>query len=146
VSSLLLFDIDHFKSINDQHGHAAGDAVLTEFCRVAKAQLRPVDLFARIGGEEFACLLVDVDAAKAAGVAERVRFAFAGATHASNGKMFGATVSVGVACAEASDVDLSALLIIADRALYRAKHGGRNQVVEETNGSVESPQAASRRG
>ncbi len=128
---LLLFDIDHFKGINDQHGHAAGDAVLTTFCDVAKAQLRPIDLLARIGGEEFVCLLVDVDAESGVRVAERVLFAFEGCIHNSNGRSFGATASAGVAHAKAQDTDLSSLLLRADEALYRAKHGGRNQVAEK---------------
>jgi diguanylate cyclase (GGDEF)-like protein len=144
--SLLLFDIDHFKTINDAHGHTAGDAVLTSFCRVARAQLRPADLFARIGGEEFACLLFDVDAADASRVAERVRFAFEGAVHTANGLSFGATVSAGIATARGSDADLPALLLTADRALYRAKHAGRNRVVEETADHVpEAPLAVRRR-
>jgi len=128
---LLLFDIDHFKAINDAHGHAAGDAVLTMFCCLAKAQLRPSDLFARIGGEEFSALLVDVDAARAGRIAERVRFAFEGAVHSSGGEQFGATVSAGVAAAKARHADLPALLIIADRALYRAKQSGRNRIEQE---------------
>lgn len=144
--SLLLFDIDHFKTINDMHGHAAGDTVLTSFCRVAKAQLRPTDLFARIGGEEFACLLFDVDAADAARVAERVRLAFEGAIHTAGGRTFGATVSAGIAVARARDADLPALLITADRALYRAKHDGRNRVVEEALAdAAEAKSAAWRR-
>lgn len=127
------------------HGHAAGDAVLTNFCRVAKAQLRPTDLFARIGGEEFACLLFDVDAAAAARVAERVRFAFEGTIHTAGGRTFGATVSAGIAAARARDADLPALLITADRALYRAKHGGRNQVVEEMPADAADTPFAARR-
>lgn len=132
VVCLLLFDIDHFKAINDQHGHAAGDAVLVAFCRVAKAQLRPSDLFARIGGEEFACLLVDVDAKGAVRVAERVLFAFEGCTHDGGGEAFGVTASAGIAEARPRESgDLSALMLSADRALYRAKNGGRNRIEED---------------
>lgn len=128
---LLLFDLDRFKTINDEYGHAAGDAVLTTFCRVATAQLRPGDLFGRIGGEEFACLLVDVSAHDAALVAERVRFAFEAAVHGGGELSFGATVSVGLASSAAEYPDLPSLLISADRALYRAKRDGRNRVVAE---------------
>ncbi len=130
---LLLFDIDHFKSINDRYGHAAGDEVLTVFCQLAQAQLRPGDLFARVGGEEFACLLIDVDAAAAVRIAERVLFAFEGWVHSDNGRTFSATASAGVAHARASALfDLSALMVDADRALYRAKDGGRNRIEEES--------------
>jgi diguanylate cyclase (GGDEF)-like protein len=126
--SLLLFDIDHFKKINDAYGHPVGDVVLKEFCDIAKAQIRPVDLFGRIGGEEFACLLFDGSAEDAALVAERVRFAFEGAEYRSDGKSFGATVSTGIATARPPSTDLPSLLDAADRALYRAKRGGRNRI------------------
>jgi diguanylate cyclase (GGDEF)-like protein len=129
--SLLLFDLDRFKSINDEYGHAAGDSVLRSFCTVATAQLRPSDLFARIGGEEFACVLVDVSARDAALIAERVRFAFEGTTHHSGEHSFGATVSAGLAVSAEQFSDLPSLMISADRALYRAKKNGRNLVVEE---------------
>ena len=132
--SLLLFDLDHFKSINDEYGHAAGDSVLRSFCTVATAQLRPSDLFARIGGEEFACVLVDVSARDAALIAERVRFAFEGTTQHSGGHSFGATVSAGLAVSAEQFSDLPSLMISADRALYRAKKNGRNLVVEEQQG------------
>jgi len=126
--TLLLFDLDRFKSINDAHGHAAGDAVLIEFCQIATAQLRPMDLFARLGGEEFACLLPNTATANAVAVGERVRQAFAAAVHSSGEKSFVATVSVGLATAAAEWCDLPSLLVSADRALYRAKEKGRNRV------------------
>jgi diguanylate cyclase (GGDEF)-like protein len=132
--SLLLFDLDRFKSINDEYGHAAGDSVLRSFCTVATAQLRPADLFARIGGEEFACLLVDVGAEDARCIAERVRFAFEAEPQQGGGNGFGATVSAGLAVSSAECSDLPSLLISADRALYRAKKAGRNRVVGEDPG------------
>lgn len=125
---LLLFDIDRFKSINDAYGHAVGDCVLRAFCTVTEAQIRPTDLFGRIGGEEFACLLFDAGPADAARIAERVRLAFEGAVHTSADGNFGATVSIGVAAPASHAVDLHALLLSADRALYRAKRAGRNRV------------------
>ncbi len=131
--SVLLFDIDHFKTVNDAYGHAAGDSVLKTFCDVAQAQIRPADLFARIGGEEFACLLFDAGAADAALVAERVRWAFEGAQHTSEERSFGATVSVGIATARASQQELPELLASADRALYRAKRAGRNRIEADTS-------------
>ncbi len=131
VHSLLLFDLDQFKTINDEFGHAAGDAVLVTFCSISTAQLRPGDLFGRIGGEEFACLLVGASAADAVIVAERIRFAFEAAEHVSGKRSFGATVSVGLAAGSNEHSDLPSLLLSADRALYRAKKDGRNRVVEE---------------
>jgi len=132
--SLLLFDLDRFKSINDEYGHAAGDSVLQSFCTVATSQLRPGDLFARIGGEEFACLLVDVGAKDARSIAERVRFAFEAEVQHGGEKGFGATVSAGLAVSAAEYSDLPSLLISADRALYLAKKAGRNRVAEEEPG------------
>ena len=99
---------------------------------MAKSQLRPGDLFARIGGEEFACLLIDVEARTALRVAERVLFAFEGYAHDGGEQTFGATASAGIAQVKSRDgVDLSALMLSADRALYRAKNGGRNRIEEE---------------
>ena len=128
---VLLFDFDRFKAINDEFGHAAGDAVLAAFCSVCTTQLRPGDLFGRIGGEEFACLLVGVGSRDAAIVAERIRFAFAAADQMSGQQAIGATVSVGFSAAASEHCDLPSLLNSADRALYRAKTQGRNRVVEE---------------
>jgi diguanylate cyclase (GGDEF)-like protein len=129
--ALLLFDLDRFKAINDAFGHAAGDAVLMDFCNLAVEQLRPTDLFARIGGEEFACLLPDMTPKDAWSVAERIRKAFAARVQHSGDQTISATVSVGVALAVADRSDLPSLLVSADRALYRAKKEGRNRVAAE---------------
>ncbi len=126
--ALLLFDLDRFKDINDQYGHSAGDETLIAFCRVAASQLRPTDLFARLGGEEFGCLLPDTSRADALAVAERVRAAFEGTTHDFSGVPFKVTVSVGMAIADSLISDVPSLLVTADRALYRAKQQGRNRV------------------
>jgi diguanylate cyclase (GGDEF)-like protein len=125
-AALLLFDLDRFKEVNDTAGHQAGDGVLRAFSHLVAASLRPGDLFARVGGEEFACLLVDAPMAEALRVAERVRSKFAGTPFA--GLDTRTTVSVGVAMASEPSRDLSALLATADRALYRAKAEGRNRV------------------
>jgi diguanylate cyclase (GGDEF)-like protein len=127
-AALLLFDLDAFKSINDRFGHAAGDAVLTVFCRVAASQLRPADLLARMGGEEFACLLPGISHQESAWVADRVREAFEATAHAAASGSFAVTVSVGVASSDGHACDLDFLLAEADRALYRAKANGRNRV------------------
>lgn len=141
--SLLLFDIDHFKNVNDAHGHPIGDVVLRSFCDVAKAQIRPLDLFGRIGGEEFAALLYGADTAEAAGVAERIRFAIEATVHASEERSFGVTVSTGIATAQAQlpAADIAELLDAADRALYRAKRGGRNRIEIEPIANRPTPRS-----
>ena len=125
--ALLLFDLDRFKEVNDTAGHQAGDHVLREFSRLVAAGIGPGHLFARLGGEEFACLLTDTPMAAAVQLAERMRSQFA--VMKFTDLPIGATVSVGIAMAGEPDRDLSALLAIADRALYRAKAEGRNRVM-----------------
>jgi diguanylate cyclase (GGDEF)-like protein len=126
--ALLLFDLDRFKRINDTYGHHAGDAVLIEFCRLATSLLRPTDLFGRVGGEEFAGLLLDTGRQDALLLAERLRAALEATFHAVEGRTFTATVSIGVAISDQASADLDALLDAADQALYRAKVLGRNRV------------------
>jgi diguanylate cyclase (GGDEF)-like protein len=139
-SALLLFDLDRFKSINDKFGHGAGDAVLIAFCQVATSLLRPTDLFGRLGGEEFASLLPNTTRQDALLLAERLRAAFEATCHAVAEQPFTATVSVGVATSNDANFDLSALLVVADQALYRAKAWGRNRVELWTH-SPQSPSA-----
>jgi diguanylate cyclase (GGDEF)-like protein len=126
--ALLLFDLDRFKSINDHFGHSGGDRVLIEFCRVAVAQLRPADFFARMGGEEFGCLLPETTSQDASAIAERVRSAFETTSLPLAAQSITATVSIGVAASHGTDRDLASLMLLADRALYAAKRGGRNRV------------------
>ena len=133
--ALLLCDLDHFKAVNDEHGHAAGDRVLVAFCRLAEEQLRPSDLLARLGGEEFVCLLPDLFPKDALMVADRLRKAFADVPQQVQGDVFRCTVSIGLAVADATCCDLYSLLTNADRALYRAKKGGRNRAFMEIEGT-----------
>lgn len=133
--ALLLCDLDHFKAVNDEHGHAAGDQVLIAFCRVAEEQLRPLDLLARLGGEEFVCLLPDLSPKDALSVAERLRMAFADLPQRVEGHTFRCTVSIGLAVSDATCCDLYALLTNADHALYRAKKGGRNCALVQIEGA-----------
>lgn len=128
ASTLILFDLDHFKAINDEHGHDVGDATLVAFARLAETELRPKDLFARIGGEEFACLLPSLSVQEAAAVAERIRAALEAAALTAGGRSFRATVSAGLAFSTASIPRLDDLMRAADRALYDAKRLGRNVV------------------
>jgi diguanylate cyclase (GGDEF)-like protein len=125
-AALLLFDLDRFKEVNDTGGHQTGDSVLQAFSHLVTTMVRPSDLFARVGGEEFALLLTDAPMAEAMRVAERVRGEFARTPLA--GLAANATVSAGVAMANEANRTLSALLVTADRALYRAKAEGRNRV------------------
>jgi diguanylate cyclase (GGDEF)-like protein len=127
-AALLMFDIDHFKGINDCWGHEAGDRALIAFCRLAAAQLEPAALFGRIGGEEFACIVRNVDEAGAHRTAERVRLALSAAMIDLGGPVLQTTVSAGVATTAAAGYDPSALMAGADEALYRAKSLGRNRV------------------
>jgi diguanylate cyclase (GGDEF)-like protein len=126
--AIVMFDLDRFKTINDQFGHAIGDEVLIAFCRLASAQLRPKDLFARIGGEEFVTLLPNTTTQDALRLAERVRSAIEGASHTVEDHLVRMTVSVGVASPTEGTTALDVLVSAADNALYRAKTAGRNRV------------------
>jgi diguanylate cyclase (GGDEF)-like protein len=126
--ALLMIDLDHFKSINDQFGHTLGDEVLRIFAKTASANLRPSDLVGRLGGEEFAILLPAASHEVAWLVAERLRCAFAAAAATVDGVPIHATASIGLSILDPGQ-DMSALLDRADQALYRAKAGGRDRVV-----------------
>ncbi len=127
--AVLLLDLDHFKRVNDGHGHAVGDRVLRQFADVVLAQKRAPDVFGRLGGEEFLLLLHDADEATARQVGERIRQAVESTLIAlAPGETTRLTVSVGLAQAGPADRSPSAVLERADRALYKAKHRGRNCV------------------
>ncbi|MBI1205422.1 MAG: diguanylate cyclase [Rhodopseudomonas sp.] len=126
--TVLLFDLDHFKRINDRLGHATGDVVLQLFAAIAAETLGPDALFGRIGGEEFAAMAPVGDLGEAVAVAERVRrrFAAAAARHAAG--TLTPSCSVGVTLASDAEVTIAGLLAAADQALYLAKANGRNRV------------------
>jgi diguanylate cyclase (GGDEF)-like protein len=126
--AVMLLDLDHFKSINDRFGHALGDHVLQLFAQAANRCMRRMDLFGRLGGEEFAALLYDTNRDKALAAAEEIRTSFEQVTREVEGKPVNATVSIGMVISHDAVLDLSALLAQADHALYRAKDGGRNRV------------------
>jgi two-component system, cell cycle response regulator len=129
--SLLVLDIDHFKSINDTYGHAAGDDVLREFSRRIRKAVRGIDLACRMGGEEFVIAMPDTDEALALLVAERLRQKIAGEAFvvSETGKEITVTVSIGVNALLTAGDSVQALLRRGDEALYRAKRDGRNRVV-----------------
>jgi diguanylate cyclase (GGDEF)-like protein len=127
--SAIMFDLDHFKQINDKHGHSVGDAVLKQFCNTAIAALRQTDLFGRMGGEEFAAILPSASIEAALLRAERIRLSFADNCQYVRGHRIDATVSGGVSVSIKAKKNLDALLEKADAALYRAKTEGRNRVV-----------------
>jgi diguanylate cyclase (GGDEF)-like protein len=124
--TVLIFDIDHFKSINDRFGHAAGDEILKLVAIVVTNALRMTDLSGRIGGEEFAALL-PCSIEEAVSAAQRVREAFAASGIAVDDAPVDTTVSIGVAGGPPG-TELEVLLAAADTALYQAKRGGRNRV------------------
>jgi diguanylate cyclase (GGDEF)-like protein len=132
--SLLLLDVDHFKSINDTFGHAAGDQVLVDVVLNTRTAIRNIDYFARIGGEEFAALLPDTDQAPALTVAERLRETMGRPASAGDGTanaaLPGYTVSIGLATQRDTE-SIEDLMRRADAALYRAKASGRNCVFSE---------------
>ena len=127
--SVILFDIDHFKLINDKFGHVAGDALLRQLAQVVKARLREQDVLARVGGEEFAGILPEIARDGALITAEKVRDVVEQTTFAFEELIMPCTVSVGVAELGGNEV-AKALYARADAALYRAKSTGRNRVSE----------------
>lgn len=129
--ALLMIDVDHFKRINDGHGHAAGDSVLVEIARVIGASIRRQDTLGRYGGEEFGVLLPSTDQAGAMVVAEKLRSAVEAMSCRARETSISVTISIGVTVCHATcancPYDLDRFLADADSALYQAKHGGRNR-------------------
>lgn len=130
--SVLIADIDHFKAINDTHGHEGGDDVLKDFATRVRGAVRGADLAVRYGGEEFVVVMPDTTPEIAAQVAERLRLAVASDpfTVKATGKPVSVTASIGIASLQADDIDAAGLLRRADQALYEAKDTGRNRVVQ----------------
>lgn len=126
--SLIMLDADHFKAINDQYGHPAGDAVLCQLAATMRAVCRQVDVLARIGGEEFAVILPSVDRADALAVAERLRTEVQRVPAVYEKHVIAYTISIGVAVMDDALAGFDGLMKRADQALYAAKRRGRNQV------------------
>ena len=128
--SVIMADLDHFKTINDTFGHGMGDTVLKSVSHTITAQLRNCDSVGRYGGEEFLIVLGDTDAASAMLVAERIRHAIAALQFEHPSGNLTVTISMGISCSDNKNEtkDENTLLLQADTALYHAKHGGRNRV------------------
>ena len=125
--SILAIDADHFKQINDRFGHPGGDQVLIDLVKVLEQTMRPYDILGRIGGEEFAILVPGADLELGSSIAERLRQAVANHAFSYQGPAFRVTISVGLAVDDGQQ-PLQQLFAEADRALYRAKRKGRNQM------------------
>ncbi|MBL8062087.1 MAG: diguanylate cyclase [Anaerolineales bacterium] len=133
--SVFMLDIDQFKSVNDQHGHAAGDEVLQEIAIRLNRNLRPGDLIGRYGGEEFSILLPRTESSTALQIAERLRLAVSSSPIETQQGAVSITVSIGICRAGDNTSSLDDLLHCADEALYEAKRTGRNRCVSYTNKS-----------
>jgi len=126
--SLILFDIDFFKKINDTHGHLAGDSVLKDLAKLIKGHIRREDILARYGGEEFTIILPEIDSESALVMGEKVRALVAACRFQFQATEIPFTVSVGVAAVDDTVVESTDLIKLADQHLYNAKKGGRNKV------------------
>ena len=130
--TVLMMDLDHFKSINDRHGHAKGDEVIAHFAQSCRSVLRSTDICGRLGGEEFAAVLPDTRMEDALLAAERLRRVVADARlPGGEAGPLQYTVSIGVAVLRADESDIDEVLVRADRQLYQAKHNGRNCISGE---------------
>lgn len=140
AACLFFIDLDNFKHINDTHGHPMGDAVLRRTVTICRQQLRPTDLFGRLGGEEFGILLLDCTREQGIAIAERIRRAIDVAKVQGDDDIIMFSASVGLASTEYCGHELQRLCREADAALYRAKRAGRNRVIADTeeDGLVEA--------
>jgi diguanylate cyclase (GGDEF)-like protein len=120
-----MIDIDHFKEVNDKHGHKVGDKVLVEFANVIKENLRGSDIYARWGGEEFIVLMPETKIEQALKVAERLRKSVENYNFSEISKL---TISIGVVQKPPLEMKIDEVIIRADNALYKAKNNGRNRV------------------
>ena len=128
VFSIIIFDLDNFKAVNDTYGHLAGDDALRTISRICLENIRAVDTFARYGGEEFVLLLPRTDQLRAHESGERLREVISAAPIAFNRNQFQVTTSLGLCTFEETLPDLDAMLMRADEALFEAKRGGKNNL------------------
>jgi diguanylate cyclase (GGDEF)-like protein len=137
--AIMIVDIDHFKRINDEHGHECGDLALVEAVRRLRESLRAEDLVGRLGGEDFVAVMPNTDGVAALAAAERVRAAFADMPMRIGGHEIAVTITAGVAVLSAEDQLFSHLLRRSDRAMYAGKNAGRNQVMLDGGSPVATP-------
>ena len=123
-----MLDIDFFKKVNDSYGHAAGDNVIRALANLLRQRLRRIDSLGRYGGEEFLVVLPDCPAEQAKRILDEIRQRSAELHFIAAGQQFSVTLSAGIACTDEAPASADDLLDRADRALYSAKHGGRNRV------------------
>ena len=135
-TAVLLFDLDHFKTINDRYGHAVGDRTLKIFADIAKAHVGTAGTVGRWGGDEFVAVLPNTTREIAATVAERIQVALEHAAADIDGRLVGATVSTGLAFSSNGAFELPGMLLKADQALYRAKADGRNRLAISVSEAV----------
>jgi diguanylate cyclase (GGDEF)-like protein/PAS domain S-box-containing protein len=140
-AAVLMLDLDHFKKVNDTHGHPAGDAVLRHVAELISSRIRAVDACGRLGGEEFSILLTGAALPAAAEFADRLRQAIAASPTFHEGLKLTVTVSIGIAALSAEDAGADAALQRADRALYRAKESGRDRSEVDTGAQPPDPAA-----
>ena len=127
-TSILMLDVDHFKHINDNYGHQAGDLVLTELAKTIKNTMRSSDLFARVGGEEFAILLNNTSFIQAKVIAEKIRYTIQNKEFIYNSVVIKTTISIGISEVNKENFLLESVYKNADMQLFKAKEGGRNRV------------------
>lgn len=129
VMSVMMIDVDHFKRINDVHGHLVGDEVLRRLSRIIESTIRKQDYFARYGGEEFCILMPSTSESEAAIIATRLRELYAATSMGTDGDDWYSSISIGVADSTTSGFEYEPLMAAADRAMYTAKQTGRDRVV-----------------
>ena len=134
--AVVLFDLDHFKKVNDKFGHQIGDEVIRRFALVVRQVTRAGDIFGRYGGEEFCLMLANATAKDACVLGERIRILFEQEIFNFGGKTFSCSVSAGVSDSRAAGFDVDQLITTADKALYESKHTGRNRIVVYTVAST----------
>ncbi len=141
VLSLAMIDVDHFKQVNDKHGHQAGDAVLKALTQLLRQRLRRTDIIGRFGGEEFVIVLLDTALPRAAEVINDIRVAFGGLQHLGAGGTFSVSFSAGMVTRR-GDESAADLIEQADQRLYLAKHAGRNRIVSSDEPAADAPPAS----
>ncbi len=140
TASLILFDVDHFKPVNDNYGHTAGDEVLRHLGREVRKNVRETDIAGRYGGEEFGVILPETSAQEALVFAERFRKLIAGHTIAAEDQKLSITISLGIAEITPEMQQPDEWITAADRALYQSKNSGRNRVTVQDTGTGTAPQ------